>query len=179
MTAHTFLMALVENVQREDLGPLEEAEAYRHMVESFGLSQEAVARKVGKDRSTVANALRILRLPRGVKAAIAEGKLTAGHARPLLALEPSRIESVARQGIARGLSVRATEELVRKQRDAGPVKPPAPRPRSPAVQELEQQLCRGLGTRVRLKTGRKNAGRIEITYHNLDELDRLLERLLP
>jgi ParB family transcriptional regulator, chromosome partitioning protein len=174
-----FQMALVENIQREDLGPLEEADAYRRLVEDFGLKQEQVAQRVGKDRSTVANALRILRLPPSVKIALAEGKLTAGHARPLLSLPPDRVEQVSRQVIAKGLSVRATEALVRRLRDAaesdssGPVKE-----KSPQVRDLEDRLCRSLGTRVLLKTRNKTAGRIEISYHDLDELDRLLDVLL-
>lgn len=176
-----FQMALVENIQREDLGPLEEAEAYRRLVEDFGLKQDQVAKRVGKDRSTVANALRILRLPASVKAALAEGKLTAGHARPLLSLPAERIEQVTRQVIAKALSVRATEALVRRLRE-GDNEPRVRQPakgKSPEVQDLEDQLRRTLGTRVQLKTRSATAGRIEISYHDLDELDRLLNRLMP
>ncbi len=176
-----FQMALVENIQREDLGPLEEAEAYRRLVEDFGLKQEQVAQRVGKDRSTVSNALRILRLPGPVKTALAEGKITAGHARSLLSLPPERIEVVSRQVIAKALSVRATEALVRKLRETpaeGGGKKPAAQ-KSPGVQDLEDRLCRALGTRVQLKTRGTAAGRIEISYHDLDELDRLLDVLMP
>ncbi len=176
----SFQMALVENIQREDLGPLEEADAYRRLVEDFGLKQEQVAQRVGKDRSTVANALRILRLPGPVKIALAEGKLTAGHARPLLSLPSDRVEQVSRQVIAKGLSVRATEALVRRllqkpepSRPEGP-----PKEKSAQVRDLEDRLCRSLGTRVLLKSRNKTAGRIEISYHDLDELDRLLDVLL-
>lgn len=174
-----FQMALVENIQREDLGALEEAEAFRRLVEDFGLKQEQVAQRVGKDRSTVANALRILRLPGPVKAALADGKLTAGHARSLLSLPADRIEQVSRQVIRKGLSVRATEALVRRLREA-----PGPRPRStdkdksPEVRDLEDRLCRSLGTRVQVKPRSRTAGRIEISYHDLHELDRLLDVLL-
>jgi ParB family chromosome partitioning protein len=176
----SFQMALVENIQREDLGPLEEADAYRRLVEDFGLKQEQVAKRVGKDRSTVANALRILRLPGPVKIALAEGKLTAGHARPLLSLPPDRVEEVSRQVIAKGLSVRATEVLVRRlcQRPE-PSRPDGPpKEKSAQVRDLEDRLCRSLGTRVLLKSRSKTAGRIEISYHDLDELDRLLDVLL-
>jgi len=174
-----FQMALVENIQREDLGPLEEAEAYRRLVEDFGLKQEQVARRVGKDRSTVANALRILRLPGSVRAALAQGKVTAGHARSLLALPADRIEMVSRQVIAKGLSVRATEALVRRLREAPDPSPKASgKDKSPQVRDLEDRLCRKLGTRVLLKTRSKTSGRIEISYHDLHELDRLLDVLL-
>ncbi len=177
-----FQMALVENIQREDLGILEEADAYRRLVEDFGLKQEQVARRVGKDRSTVANALRILRLPGPVKVALAEGKLTAGHARPLLSLPPERMEQVSRQVVAKGLSVRATEALVRRVRDGGGPEPAGRRPsqeKSATLRDLEDRLTRALGTRVQLKTRGATAGRVEISYHSLEELDRLLDLLMP
>lgn len=174
-----FQMALVENIQREDLGPLEEAEAYRRLVEDFGLKQEQVAQRVGKDRSTVANALRILRLPGPVKEALVDGKLTAGHARALLSLPADQIELVSRQVIAKALSVRATEALVRRLREAPSSPQPAAKDKSPEVRDLEDRLCRSLGTRVQLRTRSTTAGRIEISYHNLDELDRLLDVLMP
>lgn len=174
-----FQMALVENIQREDLGPLEEAEAYRRLVEDFGLKQEQVAQRVGKDRSTVANALRILRLPGPVKDALGEGKLTAGHARSLLSLPADRILAVSRQVIAKALSVRATEALVRRLREAPSSPSPAGKDKSPEVRDLEDRLCRSLGTRVQLRTRSTTAGRIEISYHDLDELDRLLDVLMP
>jgi len=177
--ARAFQMALVENIQREDLGPLEEAEAYRRLVEDFGLKQEQVAQRVGKDRSTVANALRILRLPGPVKEALVDGKLTAGHARSLLSLPADQIELVSRQVIAKALSVRATEALVRRLREAPLSSPPAVKDKSPEVRDLQDRLCRALGTRVQLRTRSTTAGRIEISYHNLDELDRLLDVLMP
>ena len=174
-----YQIALVENIQREDLNPLEESEAYRRLVEDFGLKQEEVAIRVGKDRSTVANALRILKLTQFLKDALVAGTLTPGHARPLVVLPPDTMERVGRQVIARGLSVRATEELVRRLRDNRPAVPQVKEGPSVAVRELEDKLCRGLGTRVQLKTKRGGAGRIEISYHSLDELDRLLDVLLP
>lgn len=173
-----FQMALVENIQREDLGPLEEAEAYRRLVDDFGLTQEVVAERVGKDRSTVANALRILKLPRDVKAALAEGQLTAGHARALLSLPRDRIATACRQIISRGLSVRATEAFVRRLREGAPTPKGGPE-KSPELRELEDRLCHSLGTRVLVKSKRGGTGRIEISYHSLEELDRLLDVLLP
>ncbi len=175
------LMALVENLQREDLSLLEEADAYQRLVEDYGLTQEEVAARVGKDRSTVTNALRILRLPPTVKEAVAQGQLSGGHARALLGLDTEQIEQACRQVLRRGLSVRATERLVRQLKDGTPAAPKAPaRPTSPSpsVRELEQQLCRALGTRVQLREKKKGHGRIEIAFHSYDELERLLDVLL-
>ena len=110
----SFQIALVENIQREDLTPLEEAEAFQRLVQDYDQTQEEVAKRVGKDRSTVANALRLLQLPAAVKDALSAGQLSPGHCRALLSLPSTQIELVARQVIARGLSVRATEALARK-----------------------------------------------------------------
>jgi ParB family chromosome partitioning protein len=176
-----YLMALVENLQRDDLGPLEEAEGYRRLVEEFGLTQEEVAARVGKDRSTVTNALRLLRLPALVKDAILDGTLTAGHARALLSLPAGSLERTSRQVIARALSVRATEALVRKVRE-GETEEQAEkrlaRKGSEAARSLEEQLTTALATRVKVREQGHQSGRIEITYHSLDELDRLLNVLI-
>jgi ParB family transcriptional regulator, chromosome partitioning protein len=174
-----YLLALIENLQREDLSPLEEAEGFRRLVEDLGQTQEEVARSVGKDRSTVANALRILKLPVAVRQALDAGELTAGHARALLALPADRIEPISRQVIARGLSVRATEELVRRARTAPP--DPVRRRRSPttdAARAVASQLSQSLHTRVEVRETGTGRGLIEITYHTLDELDRLLNVML-
>jgi ParB family chromosome partitioning protein len=179
--AQAYLMALVENLQRDDLGPLEEAEGYRRLVEEFGLTQEEVATRVGKDRTTVTNALRLLRLPAAVKDAIADGTLSAGHARALLSLPTASLERTSRQVIARALSVRATEALVRKVRE-GEVEAPGgktpARKGSEAARTLEDQLSTALATRVKVREESKTSGRIEIAYHSLDELDRLLNVLI-
>jgi ParB family transcriptional regulator, chromosome partitioning protein len=180
-STEAFERALVENLQRADLNPLEEAEAYSRLVEELGYTQEQVAERVGKERSTVSNSLRLLKLPPAARKLVEEEQLSMGHARALLGLESvTDIETLARNVAARKLSVRATEELVRKrlrgttERD----EPAAPR-KSPAVRDLETRLTRALGAQVALaedKTGR--GGRIEIRYVDLDDLDRLLERLL-
>lgn len=173
------LMALVENLQREDLSLLEEAAAYQQLIDDHSLTQEEVASRVGKDRSTVANALRILKLPATVKEALAAGQLSGGHARALLGLPPAQIEPVSRQVIQRGLNVRDTERLVRQLKDTKPPRRPSrPAAKSAEARELEQQLCRTLGTRVQLRESAKGRGRIEIAYHSYDELNRLLDVLL-
>jgi ParB family transcriptional regulator, chromosome partitioning protein len=178
--AKAFEMALVENVQRADLNPIEEAEAYRRLSEEFGYTQEQLAERVGKDRTTVTNALRLLKLPAGVRKLVSDGDLSMGHARALLGLEGAEaIEIAARKVAARALSVRATEELVRRERDGKSAKPAAPG-KSASVRDLEEKLTRALGSRVRIEErGGGKAGRIEIDYADLDDLDRLLDVLLP
>jgi len=172
-----FELALVENLQREDLNPIEEAEAYKRLIEEHGTTQEQLAAKLGKDRSTVANSLRLLRLPDAVQRALVAGAISTGHARALLALErPKLTQRALRQVIDRELSVRETEAMVRKiQR--GPATPATPPP-STEAKDLEQRLARALQTRVKLRARATGRGRIEIHYGSLDELDRLLEVLL-
>ena len=175
--------ALVENLQRADLGPLEEATAYQRLVEEFGLTQDAIAERIGKDRSTVANAIRLLKLPAPVRQLVEDERLSQGHARALLALEePATIERAARTVVEKQLSVRATEAFVKKTRaEAGaPPKPPKPVPtKSASVRDLEERLTRALGGPVTITEDEPGkAGRIEIRYVNLDHLDRLLDRLL-
>jgi ParB family chromosome partitioning protein len=172
--------ALVENVQRADLGPLEEAGAYQRLVEEFGLTQEAIAERIGKDRSTIANALRLLKLPPPVRQLVEDERLSMGHARALLALEePAAMERLARQVVDRQLSVRATESLVKHARKPEDRRPP-PRPeKSASVRDLEERLTRALGGPVAITEDEPGkAGRIEIRYLNLDHLERLLDRLL-
>ncbi|HEY3358795.1 MAG TPA: ParB/RepB/Spo0J family partition protein [Polyangia bacterium] len=181
--AQAFELALVENLQRSDLNPIEEAEAYRRLTEESGYTQETVAQRVGKDRSTVANALRLLRLPAPVRELCAAGQLSMGHARALLGLESEgEMERAARAVVSRGLSVRQAEQLVRqghlKKREPGAAAPAAPEP-SANVRDLETRLRRALGTKVRLVQTAAGSGRIEVDYASLDELDRLLELLLP
>jgi len=176
-----FEMALVENLQREDLNPLEEAAGYERLVSEFGYTQEQLSERVGKDRSTVANALRLLRLPASVRDLLAGGKLSMGQARALLGLEtPAAIERLARQAIARELSVRRVEELVRRER-AGKPEPPstsAPAP-SASARDLGLRLTRTFGTRVEVLEKGAGRGQIAIHYHSLDQLDALLEKLQP
>ncbi len=177
--------ALVENLQRADLGPLEEAAAYQRLVEEFGLTQEAIAGRIGKDRSTVANAIRLLKLPLPVRQLVEDERLSMGHARALLALdEPVAIERAARTVVDKQLSVRATEALVKKSRAGGkpdkPDKPDKPEAgKSASVRDLEERLTRAVGGPVTITEDEPGkAGRIEIRYMNLDHLERLLDRLL-
>ena len=172
--------ALVENLQRADLGPLEEAGAYHRLVEEFGLTQDAIAERIGKDRSTIANSMRLLKLPAPVRQLVEDERLSMGHARALLALEePAEIERAARQVVDRQLSVRATEALVKKAKEPEDRRPPAKPQKSASVRDLEERLTRALGGPVAITEDEPGkAGRIEIRYMNLDHLDKLLDRLL-
>lgn len=169
-------VALIENIQREDLNPIEEAQAYRRLTDELQLSQESIAAQVGKDRATVSNYMRLLRLPAEVRTALAEGDMGMGHARALLSLTDEAAQRrVGRDVISRELSVRETEALVK--REMGP-KPPAPEPpkADPNTRAAEQALRLSLGTRVRIvRKGR--GGRIEVDFTSEAELQRLYERL--
>jgi ParB family chromosome partitioning protein len=176
-----FEMALVENLQREDLNPIEEAQGFQRLVEEFGYTQEALATRVGKDRSTVANALRLLRLPDGVRGLVTEGRLSMGHARALLGLDSvDAIERLARRIVARELSVRQVEALVKRERDGqGEGAPPTPPERpSSSARDLADRLSRALGTRVRVVEDGPGKGHLEVAYHSLDQLDAVLARIL-
>jgi ParB family transcriptional regulator, chromosome partitioning protein len=174
-------MALVENIQRQELNPLEEAQAYNLLISELQLTQEEVARRVGKDRSTVSNQLRILKLPEKVQEMIASGDLDAGHAKALLSLPDATAQVRAAEKVVAGiLSVRETEDLVRRLLSSG--RPPAqtsPVPRDPNVVSAEERLTRSLGTRVRIVSGKKKGtGKIEIDYYSEDELDRVFSLLV-
>ena len=177
--AQAFQIALVENVQRADLNAIEEAEAYQALVDEHGLTQEAVAEKVGKERSTVANALRLLRLPDEVRDAVREGQLEMGHARALLGLEGAEaIRRAAARVLREGLSVRATEALVRELAGGGRKAAAASSAvETPAVRALVQRLQRRLGCRCRVVPKSAAAGRIELDYTSLDELDGILGKI--
>jgi ParB family chromosome partitioning protein len=173
--AQALEMALVENLQREDLNPMEAAEAYRRLVEEFGLTQEEVAGRLGRDRSSVANALRLLRLPRRLREDLAARILSEGHARALLALDRAAEQLKARDLVVkRGLTVRATEALVRRLRRGA--RGPGGRPRSgdPNLQALEDQLRLALGTKVRIVRNGKG-GTVEISFFSDEDLTRLVE----
>ena len=179
--AAAFERALVENLQRSDLNPIEEAEAFHRLVEEFGHTQEQIAERVGKERSTVANALRLLKLPPAVRQQVEDGKLGMGHARALLGLDTAAdMENAARMIVARGLSVRATEQMVRKRLTGGSTRASATaKKKSAAVRDLEERLTKSLGTRASLVEDPKGMGGIvQLRYADLDDLDRLLERLL-
>jgi ParB family chromosome partitioning protein len=165
-------VALVENLQREDLNPLEEAEAYRQLTTEHGLSQEELARRVGKDRSTVANTLRLLKLPQAVQQELLQGNISMGHARAILALpnEESQLR-LARRVVAERLTVRECERLA--QPAAGGKKSPAKRHKSPDELRLVEGLQRRLGTKVELFAGPKR-GRLVIHYYSNEQLDNII-----
>ena len=172
-------MALVENIQREDLNPIEEALAYRRLADEFQLTQEAIATAVGKDRATVANMIRLLRLPEEVRAELAAGRLSTGHARALLALANETDQrNAAREVIARSLSVRETESLVKKLAEQGKTaqEPAPPKPVDVHTRAAEDRLRLALGTRVRI-IRHGSRGRIEVDFGSEDELIRLYEQL--
>jgi ParB family chromosome partitioning protein len=170
-----FELALIENVQREDLNPLELAEALERLVREHGYTQEALADRVGKDRTTIANSLRLLKLPPRVRQMVIAGTLSEGHARALLGADPKTIEALAEKVSRAGLSVRETERLVRgKKQTAGKN---GEGPKSASVRDLEVRLARKLGARVEVR-GRGEKGEISIRYGSLDELDRLLDLIL-
>ncbi len=173
-----FELALVENLQRADLNPMEEADGYHRLVEEFGLTQEQVAQRVGKERSTVANALRLLGLPDDVKRMVAEGTLSAGHARALLGVPrlPEMVD-LASQVAARKLSVRDTERLVQQAKGSRSKDSGKPHKPSPQVKALVEELQRLLGTKVRLVEKSSGKGTIEVDYFSYDDLDRLLKLL--
>jgi ParB family transcriptional regulator, chromosome partitioning protein len=176
-----FEMALVENLQREDLNPIEEAQGFERLIDEFGYTHEALAARVGKDRSTVANALRLLRLPPSVLGLVTEGRLQMGHARALLGLEAAEaIERLARRVVARELSVRQVEALVKRERDGaqGADKAPAASAPSASARDLGERLSRALGTRVRVVESGPGKGHLEVSYHSLDQLDAVLAKIL-
>jgi ParB family chromosome partitioning protein len=173
-----FELAIVENLQREDLNPIEEAEAYQRLIADYGYTQEQLGERVGKDRTTVTNALRLLKLPLATRGKVASSELSMGHARALLGLEDGpAIDRAALRVIHKGLSVRQTEELVRRERSGGRPAKQKPVP-SASIKDLEARLQRSLGTRVRLAQRTPQSGTIEIEYASLDQLDGLLEKLL-
>lgn len=178
-----FEIALIENLQREDLNPIEIAEALDRLVREHGHTQEQLASRLGKDRATIANSLRLLKLPQRVRHLVIEGKLSEGHARALLGVpEPRAIETLADKVTRGGLSVRATEALVRSSRAAAEPKGRADQgaePRKSAnVRDLETRLMRHLGAKVEVRD-KKGKGEVAIAYGSLDDLDRLLNLLLP
>jgi len=167
-------LSLIENIQREDLNPIEEAEAFKGLLEQFHLTQEEVSKRVGKDRTTIANALRLLRLPPEIRQSLIDGKISMGHARAFLGLEgPEKQRLALKKVLAAGLSVRQTESLVKRlglKGHRGPLKNRA------QWDSLVEELQRILGTRVKI-VGKSNRGRIEINYYSQDELNRIIDIL--
>ena len=171
-------VALVENVQRADLDPIDEATAYRQLIDEFGLTQERVADRVGKSRSSVANTLRLLDLHPDVQAAIAEGRISEGHGRALGGLPVDGQGHILGTVLGQGLSVRQTEELVRRLKEPRHVREARPAQRlDPDLERVEEDLRERLGTKVSLSRSRKG-GRIVIEYYSDEELGRLYERLI-
>lgn len=169
-------LALVENLQREDLDPLESARAYRQLIDEFGFSQEALAARVGRARSTVANTLRLLDLHSSVQAAVADGIITEGHGRAIGGLPIEHQPTIVATVVAQDLSVRQTEEFVRRLREPKAAQP-TPSVRDGETERVEEDLRRALGTKVRLARSRRG-GRIVIDYYTEEELGRLYERLM-
>ncbi len=172
-------IALVENLQRADLNPMEEAEGYRSLIERYGLRQEDVAERVGRSRSAVANALRLLDLPEAIAEHVVDGDLSAGHARALLALDDPKTQAAAAETvIAEELSVRQTEQLVKRLKAAQEAAAAPPKPAAPDYAgELARELSALLGRSVKITPKGKNKGRVVLDYYSLDDLDELLKLL--
>jgi ParB family chromosome partitioning protein len=169
-------LALVENVQREDLNPIEEANAFRQLHEEFGLTQDEIARQVGRARTTITNTLRLLELEEGVQAAVGDGRLSEGHARALVGLPAVQQLQLVSAIVDDGLSVRQAEELARRLREPRPTSAPS-KPRSdPDLERVEDDLRTALGTKVSVARGRRG-GRIVIEYYTDEDLGRLYDRL--
>lgn len=174
-------LALVENIQRSDLNPIEEARAYKNLIESLGLTQEAVAERVGKDRTVIATHLRLLKLPDDIVSMIEVGKISAGHGRALLMSDDANAQkALAREIIDKGLSVRETERIIKK-------KPSNPQTadtkgvtatKDPNVTAAESKLRRKLGTGVNISADGKGGGKIEIEYYSESDLDRIYQMLV-
>ena len=170
-------LALVENLQREDLDPIETADAYRQLIDEFGFTQDALAARVGRARSTVANTLRLLDLAPGIQAAVADGRLSEGHGRAIGGLAAELQDRVLDSVIGQELSVRQTEELVRRLREPKPqAADRTARSADPDMERVEEDLRRSLGTKVSLARSRRG-GRIVIEYYSDEELGRLYDRL--
>lgn len=175
------VVALVENLQRAELSPLEEAEGYRQLADDFGLSQKEIARAIGRDRSTVSNLLRLLQLPSSIRGLVSEGKLSAGHARALLgAPDQRRMTELAEEAVKQGWSVRQVESRVKRLRSGASGRSRGERTRSrddPTAKRLERALQRALGTEVRIRQRRGGKGRIEIPFYDAEDFERVYELL--
>ncbi len=171
-------MALIENIQREDLSPLEEAQALARLIEEFGLTHQQVADAVGRSRAGVSNLLRLLELPVAVKRLLDERRLEMGHARALASLPAARATALAEQAADQGWTVRELEDAVRRATGGAPAKPARPAPKADAnIEALERELAAKLATRVKLAHGRNGRGKLVIHYHSADELEGILERI--
>lgn len=170
------LIAIIENMQREDLNPIEEAEGLQQMMGNFGMTQEQVSKSVGKSRPYIANSMRLLKLPEYIRESISEGKLTAGHGRTLITIpDEKKQEEIWKKIIDEGLSVRETEKLVASE---GKTKKRTPlkKKKNPDVLKVEEELKTALGTKISI-SGTQNKGKIEIEFYSKDDLERLIELL--
>ena len=170
-------VALIENMQREDLNPLEEASTLRRLIDEFGMTHQAVSEAVGRSRASVSNLLRLLELTPEVREHIHNGALEMGHARALAALPADQQNAVAARVVARGLSVRATESLVRKALEGDAEQTPRQREPDPDIRRLQDDLADRLGASVSIQQGRQGKGKLVIQYSSLDELDGIIERI--
>ncbi|HLH07957.1 MAG TPA: ParB/RepB/Spo0J family partition protein [Terriglobales bacterium] len=169
-------ITIIENLQREDLNPLEQAAAFEKLSQQCGLTQEQIAQRTGKDRTTIANYIRLLRLPDWVKQGLRQGVLTMGHARALMGLDPSLIEATAREVVKDALSVRQTEKLVYDILHPSPKPEKKERVVDPNVKEAERELERSLGVRARIYD-RSGKGKVVLEYKSLEDFDRIVEAL--
>ncbi|KJU86723.1 stage 0 sporulation protein J [Candidatus Magnetobacterium bavaricum] len=170
-------ISLIENIQRQDLNPIETAHAFQKLVDDFDLKQDEIASKVGKDRATVANYLRLLNLPQEIRTMVSENKLSMGHARAIVSVsDATRQLEIANKIIENNLNVRQTETLVSNISTVAeePQTPPTPPQKDPHIFHIEQELIKTLGTKVRIKHKGKK-GKIEIEYYSIDELNRLID----
>jgi len=177
-----FTMALIENIQRENLNPIEEAKAYKLMIQRFNLKQQDVAKRVGKDRTTVTNMIRLLNLPEEVQEGVIDKRISAGHAKVLLSIEnPDKQLRLFNEIIEKGLSVRSLEAIIDPVKDttgnsSKPSEQKAVQAKSPQIKKMEEDLISRLGTKVEIRhSGSK--GRIEISYYSLDDFERIIEKI--
>lgn len=173
-------VALIENIQREDLNPVEEAKAYQHLIEEYKLKQEDVAKKVSKNRSTITNALRLLKLPDSILELLISGDLSGGHARALLAIDdPKKQAKIAEKIVKEKLSVREVEKLAKEKNEGKPKSKDKKKLGQEAIYEdLEEKLTRAVGTKVRINRKNATQGKIEIEYYSMDELDTITNKLM-
>ncbi|MBO7556024.1 MAG: ParB/RepB/Spo0J family partition protein [Alphaproteobacteria bacterium] len=165
-------VALIENIQRENLSPIEEAESLNHLIKSFSHTQESLSQVIGKSRSYIANTLRLLSLPQSVQQMVRENILTAGHVRPLIGLENA--EEIAEKIIKKGLNVRQVEELVQQAKDTTPK---IKKTKSQDITDIEKNIKQHLGLKVKISTDQKGGGKVVLAYSDLSELDKILDIL--